>query len=500
MGLFASIKAALLGNDRGDEVAEKTTQRQAASPATSHFQSAPVDVALGGITISVSSSWSGNTNQRPVDARDVERKFNDYAYVCSPVLPGEISAPLWFPGLGLRSAVGEILPEDRRWLIPFMDEDVITSAAMRIVAIQGPHRHKSIAVALRALIREKRKAKEPHHNLLHALYGAAVLADFLATFETERQTFFTEISPYVRLDDLKRMKCSFRRMGYNRISTLKKTDVKWLVEEFGEPDVHLSFRPLWETLRRDAVRRYCRAEISSRARTKLSTADVEAELPGWLRQKLQFSIELDNENKARAAATLARAAASEKSCKAMKEVWGFTHTDFIVADIETTGLDCEACEILELAAVRADSNGIVVDKYSALVRITCRIPLTISELTGISDEDVTRHGISEAEALRGFLSFASGMAVFFHNAPFDIKFLTSACSKHGFAMCQDVFDTLPIARAAWPDMTSHKLSTLAKIIENAPVPSHRALTDAQTTLSVLLAAREIAGFEQGPLG
>ena len=41
--------------------------------------------------------------------------------------------------------------------------------------------------------------------------------------------------------------------------------------------------------------------------------------------------------------------------------------DYVVLDIETTGLDEKRCEIIEIAALRASDNQ-VVDEFSTLVK------------------------------------------------------------------------------------------------------------------------------------
>ena len=78
---------------------------------------------------------------------------------------------------------------------------------------------------------------------------------------------------------------------------------------------------------------------------------------------------------------------------------------------------------------------------------------------------------------------------FFHNAPFDQGFIKKAASQAKVKFVNPVHDTLPLARQAWPSLTSYKLATLAQHV-GASVPTHRALEDAKATLAVLLAARQ----------
>lgn len=277
------------------------------------------------------------------------------------------------------------------------------------------------------------------------------------------------------------------------MKALLPTDVKWLVGEFGEPSVHLCYQPLWDSLRRDAVRRYSRAEIARTSRIHLGEGDIENLVPGWVRKRIEFSVRLRAEDRARAAAKEARNQQRDVALDGFENIWKSTEREFIVADLETTGLDSNTCEILELAAVLADHTGTELSTFSALIRISKPVPPLITDLTGISQADVDRNGRPLYEVMDAFATFIGTRPLFFHNAPFDIPFLQRAVGQSNRTLHNIVHDTLPLARAAWPTMRSHKLATLAKIIDDAPLPTHRALADARTTLAVLLAAKEIAG-------
>ena len=426
---------------------------------------------------------------------ELQQELERYQYVLAPCTRPLVAFRPW--GIPI---ISDARAQHRRkkpntWLQPFLSAEVFDPASLDQLSQRGVASAKSLPPALRALIRAKRKAKEPHRELLQALYGACVLVDFVESLQVEYQIFYSDVAHFVDFDDLLAMRCDFTRMGYRRVKTLKPTDIKWLVSEFGEPSLHLSYQPLWESLRRDAVRRHTRAEVTQNNKHLKTEVEVEAALPAWLRGQIEFSLRLRAEDRARAAATLERDRQRDAALERLEDVWKSTYNDFIVADLETTGLDPTACEILELAAVLSDSTGRIVSEFSALVRVKKPVPTFITELTGISQLDVDQHGRPLQEALSSFRTFLGDRPVFFHNAPFDIAFIERATLQCGLPFTNVVYDTLPIARAAWPGMRSHKLETLAKIIDDAPAPSHRALADTKTALAVLLAAREVAGCE-----
>jgi DNA polymerase-3 subunit epsilon len=440
----------------------------------------------------LTSPLAADTDATSPELRDELAK---YQYVLAPCIRLSANFRPWGIPITSDSSVQRQRKNPHTWLQPFLPAEVFEPASLDQLSQRGVASAKSLPPALRALIRPKRKAKEPHRELLQALYGACVLVDFVESLQVEYQIFYSDVAHFVDFDDLLAMRCDFTRMGYRRVQNLKPTDIKWLVSEFGEPSFHLPYQPLWDSLRRDAVRRHSRAEVARNNRHLQTETEVEAALPAWLRGQIEFSLRLRAEDRARAAATLERNRQRDAALEKLEGVWKSTYDDFIVADLETTGLDPAACEILELAAVLSDSTGRIVSEFSALVRAETLVPVFITELTGISQLDVDQHGRPLQEALSSFQAFIGDRPVFFHNAPFDIAFIERATRQFGLPFTNVVHDTLPIARAAWPGMRSHKLETLAKIIDDAPAPSHRALADAKTALAVLLAAREVVGYE-----
>mgnify|MGYP000347592032 CR=1 FL=1 len=441
---------------------------------------------------SVSASDSINTDNSSAEFQEEMRR---YQYAFEPCSKPRSEFTPWWTRESYETAWTRRREALYAWLTPFMSAEIARHPELHSALRRGAVDAKALPPALRTIIREKRKNKEPHASVLHALYGSCVLVDFVESLRVEYGTFFYDMTQFVDFTDLVKIRCDYSRMGYRNVQTLKPNDVKWLVSEFGEPSVHLSYNPLWNSLRRDAVRWFCRSEIRRNNSRITSEADVETALPGWLQERISFSIRLRNEDRARAAATLARNKQRDTALENLQSVWDSTYREFVVADLETTGLDINNSEILEIAAVRSDSNGVIISQYSALVRITKPVPALITELTGISQSEIDREGRPLHDVLRSFLVFLGDSPVFFHNAPFDVKFLRSAAAQSGLKLSNVVRDTLPIARAAWPGMKSHKLETLVKIIDGAPAPTHRALADAKATLAVLMAAREIAGCE-----
>ncbi len=108
-------------------------------------------------------------------------------------------------------------------------------------------------------------------------------------------------------------------------------------------------------------------------------------------------------------------------------------------DTETTGLEAESCQIIELAAIRVEKTERgtlrMADSADVFVKLPEgeRIPQKIVELTGITDEQLENEGITEAEAAARFTELIGGGCVLLvaHNAQFDLLFTAEMLRRHG---------------------------------------------------------------------
>lgn len=154
--------------------------------------------------------------------------------------------------------------------------------------------------------------------------------------------------------------------------------------------------------------------------------------------------------------------------------------DYVVVDLETTGLWPDIDEIIEIGAVRV--RGLeITDAFSTLVYPINGIDSFITQLTGISPkmvEDAPR----VSEALKAFLRFTDNDIVIGHNVHFDINFLYDKCIEcFGFGFSNDFIDTMRISRKLFPEYRHHKLCDLEERFGLHNEQAHRALSDVLTT-------------------
>lgn len=93
--------------------------------------------------------------------------------------------------------------------------------------------------------------------------------------------------------------------------------------------------------------------------------------------------------------------------------------DYVVFDLETTGISPKTDEVVEISAVKVE-HGKVTDEFSTLVNPKQRIPYGASRVNGITDDMVAEAPFFE-QVLEEFLEFIEGFVLVGHNiARFDM--------------------------------------------------------------------------------
>src|SRR5687768_2533244 len=145
---------------------------------------------------------------------------------------------------------------------------------------------------------------------------------------------------------------------------------------------------------------------------------------------------------------------------------------YVALDVETTGLEAGADEVIEVAAVRF--RGETVDAtFQRLVKPRYSLPIKIAQLTGIEQ--------SELEAAPPFHDIAPELVRFIktypvvgHSIGFDLRMLAA----QGLRVAQPSIDTFELATLLLPGKPSYSLSGLAAALEIPHPDAHRALADA----------------------
>ncbi|MDK2809297.1 MAG: polymerase subunit alpha, Gram-positive type [Petroclostridium sp.] len=158
--------------------------------------------------------------------------------------------------------------------------------------------------------------------------------------------------------------------------------------------------------------------------------------------------------------------------------------DFVVFDIETTGLSAEKDRITEIGAVKI-SNGEIIDRFQTFVNPQMPIPPKIIELTGITD-DMVKDAPVMNEVLVDFLEFSKDCVLVAHNAQFDVSFMKANARRLDIQFDYCFLDTLELCRALFPELKRHKLNIVAQHLGIKLENHHRAVDDAAATAEIFL--------------
>lgn len=165
-------------------------------------------------------------------------------------------------------------------------------------------------------------------------------------------------------------------------------------------------------------------------------------------------------------------------------------TSFVAFDLETTGLDCKLCDIIEVGAVKV-ADGSVIDSFSSLANVGYELDPFITNLTGISNKMLVDAPTID-NVINRFSNFAGESILLAHNASFDMNFMYIAYERIlAKTLTNDYIDTLSIAKRAFPEMKHKRLQDLCGALGVENGCEHRALTDVLATVECYKRMRSI---------
>jgi DNA polymerase III epsilon subunit family exonuclease len=161
-------------------------------------------------------------------------------------------------------------------------------------------------------------------------------------------------------------------------------------------------------------------------------------------------------------------------------------TEFVVFDLETTGLSAARSRICEVGAVRVRALE-TVDSFQSLVDPGIPLPEAVARLTGLREREL-RGAPSISVVLGRFLTFAAEELLVAHNARFDQRFLErQLLALHGHRLSEPPLCTAALARRLLEGRLRRvSLASLADFFGVPTRPCHRALPDAEATAQVLV--------------
>lgn len=158
---------------------------------------------------------------------------------------------------------------------------------------------------------------------------------------------------------------------------------------------------------------------------------------------------------------------------------------YVVYDFETTGVDTNQDEIIEIGALKV-VNGKFTEVFTTLVKPTKPIPPDATKINRITNEMVSKCYPIE-HVICDFYLFCKGCQMVGYNSiAFDSQFLVRYGKKVGLDFNNGQIDVFMLAKEKLKGLKNYKLATVSKYLDVNLIDAHRALNDVIATAEVFL--------------
>lgn len=167
----------------------------------------------------------------------------------------------------------------------------------------------------------------------------------------------------------------------------------------------------------------------------------------------------------------------------------YSNIPMVIFDVESTGVDVTEDEIIQIAAIKINNKGEIIDTFEKFIRPNKPVGKSYN-VHGFSDKFLQSNGERKEKVLKEFMDFSKELLIIGHNVQYDISILSSEFERLNIKRpkFKGVYDTLDIYRRFYPNLPNHKLDTLSKLFPVNHKPSHNALDDVKATAYLLIYA------------
>lgn len=164
--------------------------------------------------------------------------------------------------------------------------------------------------------------------------------------------------------------------------------------------------------------------------------------------------------------------------------------EYVIFDTETTGLDVNQDDIVEIAAIRI-RNGVIDAELDIMLYTEKTIPPMLGDTKNpLPEEYAKREKLNRKEGLLSFLDWVGGLPILAHNAKYDYQILDANLKRDCGIYDLDkrwerVHDSLAISRVIEPNLHSYRLKDLLTTFALQGKNSHLAIDDVKATKSLV---------------
>ena len=164
----------------------------------------------------------------------------------------------------------------------------------------------------------------------------------------------------------------------------------------------------------------------------------------------------------------------------------FNNGRIVIFDTETTGLDTNQDDIIQIAAIEV-IKGIPGKTYEVYID-TDRDFFEAEKIHNISKEQLISFAIDKVKALSDFITFVGDDALIAHNLDYDYKILNTNLKNIGLPLILNnitLYDSVDLTQRVYPKLSRYKLEYLLKALKIQGNNSHNAIDDVKATFNLI---------------
>ncbi len=171
--------------------------------------------------------------------------------------------------------------------------------------------------------------------------------------------------------------------------------------------------------------------------------------------------------------------ANEIKCEQLK------NKSYVIFDLDTTGLDTNKCNIIEIGAVKVE-KGKITETFETLINPKEHIPDDATKVNHITDEMVMQKPTIE-QVIGDFYKFCYGCTLVGHNSKgYDMPILKRVGFDNRYDFSNEQMDTYEMAKKCLRGLSKYKLGFLCEYLDISLEGAHRALNDTVATAKLFI--------------
>lgn len=147
--------------------------------------------------------------------------------------------------------------------------------------------------------------------------------------------------------------------------------------------------------------------------------------------------------------------------------------EYVVLDVEATGLNPEKDRIIEIAVCKV-KDGNIIDEYSTFVNPEKTILPIITEITGITN-DMVKQAETIDIVIPTLLKFIGQLPIVVHSSKMSMRIIEKYFEDNKIDLNNEVIAVLPLCKKKFPKLRDYRITTIYNFLENTDIELDRCI-------------------------